>query len=402
MDDLLQAQQTFIQTIHDTIHYCEFGIEEKEMVSTIIETIPEFLATVKFNNIPIQEATIANEYPEIFVPLYANVGFDHGIGGTHGRGGLLFMGANDEDNNVFQTISLFRNGSKCIQFFDAVKHHTPPLFSTNDIRKYYLVHCAVEQGNLDLVKYFINLDPTSIYHTNDKDEIPLFHVPSGTNDHTDDVKKVMRFLLQARVLDSSRIVDGGDRDDTIGGLFAKSNCGMTALQYLISNHEGREDDLWDKIEEALSPYISNHPILHKVIEHCPDQIAEVIKRFPESILIRDGENRLPIHVALDKGIPWSENLACMIMLGQQQLKEVDPVTRWPPFALAGKNCDLRTIYTLLRKNPEHVQILDDGQYRYIPVINEYEYMNRSKRLLPQMTDHNVKKQKRSVKEEEEV
>ena len=42
------------------------------------------------------------------------------------------------------------------------------------------------------------------------------------------------------------------------------------------------------------------------------------------------------------------------------------MTKWPPFALAGK-CDLRTIYTLLRKNPEHVEMTEDGNYKFIPV-----------------------------------
>ena len=53
---------------------------------------------------------------------------------------------------------------------------------------------------------------------------------------------------------------------------------------------------------------------------------------------------------------------------QHYLDDVDPVTGWPPFALAGK-CDLRTIYTLLRKNPEHVEMTKDGSYKFIPVEN---------------------------------
>ena len=42
------------------------------------------------------------------------------------------------------------------------------------------------------------------------------------------------------------------------------------------------------------------------------------------------------------------------------------MTKWPPFALAGK-CDLRTIYTLRRNNPEHVEMTEDGNYKFIPV-----------------------------------
>ena len=59
-------------------------------------------------------------------------------------------------------------------------------------------------------------------------------------------------------------------------------------------------------------------------------------------------------------------LSYLISASCPYLNVVDPVTKWPLFALAGK-CDLKTIYTLLRKNPEHIEMTEDGNCKFIPV-----------------------------------
>lgn len=51
------------------------------------------------------------------------------------------------------------------------------------------------------------------------------------------------------------------------------------------------------------------------------------------------------------------------------VKEVDPVTEFFPFALAANSCGLRTIFTLLCTHPDHVEIMEDGEYKDIPLKN---------------------------------
>ena len=75
--------------------------------------------------------------------------------------------------------------------------------------------------------------------------------------------------------------------------------------------------------------------------------------------MRDINNRLPIHVALEMGMKTSLELSHLMKVSQECLKEVDPVTKLPAFALAGmmnpNSCDMRTIYRLLREYPEQVE-----------------------------------------------
>ena len=69
-------------------------------------------------------------------------------------------------------------------------------------------------------------------------------------------------------------------------------------------------------------------ILHQTIKYTPQYYSEVIKWFPTSVLICDKKymNRLPIHVALERGMKWSLELQYLILASQEYLKEVDPVT----------------------------------------------------------------------------
>ncbi len=53
---------------------------------------------------------------------------------------------------------------------------------------------------------------------------------------------------------------------------------------------------------------------------------------------------------------WSHGLLTIIHANNYHLKDHDPVTKLPLHALAAKepSCDLRTIYYLIRKNPDCV------------------------------------------------
>lgn len=100
-----------------------------------------------------------------------------------------------------------------------------------------------------------------------------------------------------------------------------------------------------------------------------------MNRFPRSLYLRDSNDihRLPIHVALEIGMKLSIELTCLIAASKEHLKEMDPVTKWPPFVVAamGDSCDLITIYRLLHDSPEHVEMRCNGiiKHNYIPLEN---------------------------------
>ena len=73
-------------------------------------------------------------------------------------------------------------------------------------------------------------------------------------------------------------------------------------------------------------------------------------------------NQLPIHVVLKTGMEWSIELKYLFLASQEYLDDVDPVTKLPPFVLAGMgtSCgDLRVIYNLLYRLPKNIEMLED-------------------------------------------
>ena len=75
---------------------------------------------------------------------------------------------------------------------------------------------------------------------------------------------------------------------------------------------------------------------------------------------------------------WLLELSCLLIASQEYLKEVDPVTNWPPFVLTGmgESCDLRIIYDLLLEHPEHVEKSGDGSYIWEKSESQKEEMER--------------------------
>ena len=90
-----------------------------------------------------------------------------------------------------------------------------------------------------------------------------------------------------------------------------------------------------------------------MIECIPEQFNQTIHRFPHSLFLRDENNRLPIYIALERGLKWSIGLVAIMSANMSYLNQKDPVTGYYPFALAAEEprCDLRTIYYLLRMHP---------------------------------------------------
>ena len=246
--------------------------------------------------------------------------------------------------------------------FEMLRQMSPPLFCSEDVSKHCLLHNAARRGSLDTIKYFCDLDPSCLSYLYQKDRyktIPLcialiapFDI--STKQHQD----LLQYLLQ-------EAVSYDPSNETIGCLFTTVN--ILENDFLVNcivKHFGMERT-WDLIERALlkQSKLNNLPcILHQIIRYTPQHCSEVIKRFPNSLHVRDKNNmnRLPIHVALETGMKWSLELKYLIFTSHKYLKEVDPVTKLPPFIFAriDTSCDLRIIYNLLHKYPEHVERVD--------------------------------------------
>ena len=357
---LLDAHQTFVQDIDEYLHDLDYedpGVDELETWTMIVETCPEFLSSRDHDGrLPCHHAALnATSSSHMYLKLFTDVGRKHKIGGYNSRGGLLVPDNTGE------------NALNCLtdpQLFDVFRNMNPPLFFTEDIRNYNLIFSAVRNFGKrhDLVQYFCDLDPSCLYRLSWENMLPIHYAvmswrdrflnKSIKNDKVKQIQDLVYYLLRSSVSHFTS-------DESVGGLFTSMSSGTLLIDYLVRAFGMNRT--WYHIETALSG-LSGFPILFPTIKHSPQNCAEVITRFPNSVYERERNNRLPIHLALESGMKWSLELLYLISASQEHLKDIDPVTKWPPFMLAGigTSCDLRTIYSLLRKNPEHVQLLKDS------------------------------------------
>jgi hypothetical protein len=363
---ILDAQKKFVEEIDEYMHGIDHDEDDLETVKTVGETCPEFLATMdKDGDLPIHCSVSNRSLCSTYVPLLANIGCKNGIGGKEGRGGLLVKNKVDQGYHVLKILTFCPSTG----VFNALRDTSPPLFCTEDVSKYHLLHQAVINKNIEMVKYMVDLYPGSILHPDEEGNIPIYYSCTETKDKKKGKKDkaIVEFLLERSISSFE------SASSTVGALLVETNKddqfkGKKLILDCLIERFG-EEKAWDSIERALSRF-DGLPILHRVIEYAPKYCFSVMERFPDSVFVRDERNRSPLHIALDKGMNWSPKLVSIINSNHLQLKEVDPVTKWPPFALAAmeNSCDLRTIYHLLHKHPEHVELSDDDvSYKYLPV-----------------------------------
>lgn len=345
VSDILEAQKNLVKKIDGYMHSKERNVKDIGIVSAIVKSCPDFLATKDRNgNMPIHWFASNAKLSPAYVPLVAEIGRRHEVGGEGGRGGLLV-----KTNNGWNVLQLITD-SPSTDTIKRLRSAEPPLLVREDVKKYHLLHEAVRDQRLETAKYMADLDASCLFHSDDKYDIPIRYACINKNEGSEERGKnsmeMIQFLLQ-------RSIEHNPSHWTVGGLFAKTHSNDLVLDLIIKRCG--EDKAWDCIEQVLSPF-QDLPILHQTIKYAPNHYSMMFSRFPESVHLRDSDNRLPIHLALETGMKWSFELLAIIQANRSNLSDVDPVTKWPPFALAAseKSCDLRTIYFLLRKNPEHV------------------------------------------------
>ena len=345
--------------LHVPMNYKDDNDMKFMTLKTIVELCPEFLATKDFiGRLPIDNAAqYATQSSNRYLKLYIDVGLKHNIGGEDARGSLVMP-----DKEDYVALRDIRHH----EIFEMLQQMSPPLFYVEDIQKFHLLHNASKNQCAGLVKYFCDLDPSSVHQKDGDGKIPLHYWHFEYEDE-DSAVDTIQYLIQTSLSNPTS-------NDTIGGLFTiEPDDDEPTILRMVENDEMQHNCIWDCIERALLNHKKQNDlpcILHQTIKHIPLFCSEVLRRFPASVHVRDKNNmnRLPIHVALETGMKWSLELEQIIANSQEYLKEVDPVTKWPPFLLArmGTSCDLRTIYCLLHEHPEHGEMLEDGSgYKYI-------------------------------------
>lgn len=364
--NLAPVVRNFIEIIVDFMHYSYHYVTEMDMIEAILRNCPLILGEKNDDGLLPIQCYVRGHSP--CMKSLAERGRELGIGGSDARGGLLTLMENGphQGRNLLQTIAFQRD----VIVLKSLLESEPPLFEKQDIKRYRLLKYSImdfrpemNEKSTKLARLLIRMDSSCLYYLDDLGNRPIFYCSKDPN--------LMRVIIQSSI-------KSDPSDETIGGLFSLHESGEYVIEYILNKmyndldqifelpdafenealtEQGRSELAWDMIEETLYPF-DNVPILQKMIEKCPQYIQKVLERFPDSVHVRDGKKRLPIHTALEAGLPWS-TLVPILHANNQHLQVRDPFTKWPPFVLAAAtslSCDLRTIYYLLRRNPAHIEV----------------------------------------------
>ena len=137
----------------------------------------------------------------------------------------------------------------------------------------------------------------------------------------------------------------------IGLLFQKDINGKTAFERAIERY-GKEKT-FKAIKECI-PTNTTLPILHHAMRDAPEYFNDFHIRYPSAMHLRDEHGRSFTQAQLAVRTKTLENDGMFLgKLTDDEIAEVDPVTRQYPFLMAatGESADLSTVYFLLSKNP---------------------------------------------------
>ncbi len=211
--EVLGAQNKLVKTIDNYMHSDNRKVDEIKVVTSIIETCPEFLATTnndKFKALPIHWFAHSSDEDEAedatskYVPLLAEVGRKHQIGGEGARGGLLVEDA--KGLNALHHLT----ANKSSEVMESLKNADPPLLFKEDVRKYNLLHEAIRNESIEMVKFMKELDPSCLYYKYDKHDkygLPVEQQSSIYQDYPeiDEETRKNRVNIEKYLLDSETV-----------------------------------------------------------------------------------------------------------------------------------------------------------------------------------------------------
>lgn len=344
--ELTRRSGPYINKIRSMIR-CQPDLLAQTTVPTFESAIPIVLVCTG------DQEMYSSEDRTQLIQLLAAEGMKNDVCGPSGRGGLL-LNLNEDQDIVNDPVTCFHMlvGKNDVSTLKALAEMEPPLLRPEDVVQYNLLHLASSCGHIEVVKCLLRTNPHSLAFKNFDGNYPI-HI-SAMKGHTE----VFKLLLQR-----GRSLNFGG-EEGFGGLFVKRSCKdnrakLTALDSWIIQSP-RE---WDRIAPSLRQTFVGFPLLQRTI--CSSHFLS--RRFAIKSLIlhfdctttRDHEDKLPLHVAAERGLKWTEGLKEILESNLSALKENDRQTNLPPFILAATannsyTQDLSSIFELLRHNPESI------------------------------------------------
>ncbi len=393
IEAILEAQSHFLKVVDRFVHNVD-DVSKAGIVKDIIDTCPHFLSSRnKHGLLPIHTACFRDSC-STFVPLFANAGVKHGVGGHDGRGGLLME--TSKGNNAYEllagsTDAIYAN-DKCL--VDTMKvlmkqgdqslkeknrcheldlYPRKPLLWEKELHQPGFLLNALTNERIAMTKFLISFDPTkvykSVYGEKSQGNVGTWPIHIAVNTYgtcTDQGQnrpsfKLFQYLLQCGMKYRSFMLNRG-LDDYVGGLFAVDGRTKKTTFELAMESFG-EEQTWKSVTKYVPPSTlsslhkhNNYHILQRAITLPLKYFNGFIWRYPRAYFARDNDGCLPIHHALFEGMEWSTELISIINANINSLHKPDPRHQLYPFALAaaGPNSDLSSIFYMLTLHPEHI------------------------------------------------
>ena len=261
---------------------------------------------------------------------------------------------------------LVKRGS--LQVLKFLSEAEPPLLCKEDVSACNLLHFAAGYGHVDVLKFLMSLDPEAAYKRNQNGALPI-HLTCTSRMDFRVMHKVREILLE---------------DYTHRNHLDNQHSTMTNATTEELNHD--EDAI--NILEWFFPHVQVHSS-KDVIANYVEDVAKIMNSHNVSIpllcaairvgaphshlkciidlvhnsaTVREQSNkshRLPIHLAVERGMKWHQGLKDIIDAYPSAVYEADPKTGLYPFALAAAtsaagevmHCNLDSIYELMQQNP---------------------------------------------------
>lgn len=274
------------------------------------------------------------------------------------RGGLRMDGANHSSAPL--QVLVMRGSLRVLKYLSEAE--PTPLLCKEDVLTLNLLHFAAGHGRVDVVRFLMKLNPDAVYHRDQDGALPIHMTcTTFTEGNAQQFHMIRRILLEDYIqrnhLEDCNIM-GNEEEES------HDEVAIHILEWFFPRVHSTKDSIKRYVEDIARIMNCHHvsiPLLCAAIRISTphSHLKCIIDLVNNSAKVRDYTNRLPIHLAVERGMNFSEGLKDIIEAYPVAAYEVDPKTLMYPFALAARSeepCNLDGIYELMRQHPESLNI----------------------------------------------
>lgn len=236
---------------------------------------------------------------------------------------------------------LVKRGS--LQVLKFLSESQPPMLCKEDVSSYELLHFATSHGHVDVVKFLMSLDPDAVYSRDHHSALPI-HLTINSTESCPKNRSIRELLFKHHI-------ERCNKRNDYSGLF----------EWIFPDGPYTREDILDYVQDIAN-------VINKLDESLPVlclaltagasqfQILQILYLFKDAAKVRNHNNRLPIHIAAERGIKWNFGLREIFYSNPSALSIQDDVTGLFPMMLAAceSQNDLNSIFELMKNHPDSI------------------------------------------------